>query len=178
MNKIDKSYDAIIVGGGHNGLVCAFYLAKKGYKTCVLERSDVVGGAAITEEFHPGFRNSVAAYTVSLLQPKVISDMALYDHGLKVVLRKIDNFVPSEDGYLLSGGHGLTTREFARLSEHDALAYPRYSAALEKVVELIREFLLMAPRAKKPSTTDGTPASTSSTGLRMPRTRRLAYSLR
>ena len=65
-------FDAIIIGGGHNGLVCAFYLARKGLKTCILERSSTVGGAAITEEFHPGFRNSVASYTVSLLQPKVI----------------------------------------------------------------------------------------------------------
>ena len=88
----NKQWDAIIIGGGHNGLTCAFYLAKQGLKTCVLERSEQVGGAAITEEFHPGFRNSVASYTVSLLQPKVIQDMHLERHGLEVVLRKIDNF--------------------------------------------------------------------------------------
>jgi len=139
------SYDAIIVGGGHNGLVCAFYLANKGLKTCVVERSAVVGGAAITEEFYPGFRNSVASYTVSLLQPKVIEDMQLKHHGLEVVLRKIDNFLPVENDYLLAGRNGLTLREIARHSEHDALAYPKYQRALDNVVDCLRRFLLVAP---------------------------------
>ncbi|RYG14355.1 MAG: NAD(P)/FAD-dependent oxidoreductase, partial [Caulobacteraceae bacterium] len=74
--------DVVILGGGHNGLVCAFYLAKAGLKVTVLERRHVVGGAAVTEEFHPGFRNSTASYTVSLLNPKVIADMELARHGL------------------------------------------------------------------------------------------------
>ncbi|MEM7359652.1 MAG: NAD(P)/FAD-dependent oxidoreductase [Pseudomonadota bacterium] len=141
----NKRYDAIIIGGGHNGLVCAFYLARKGLKTCVLERSSTVGGAAITEEFHPGFRNSVASYTVSLLQPKVISDMQLSRHGLEVVLRKIDNFIPTENDYLLAGRNGLTEREIARHSKADAIAYKEYQAALEKVVDCLREFLLISP---------------------------------
>jgi phytoene dehydrogenase-like protein len=81
------SYDAIIIGGGHNGLVCACYLAAKGKRVRVLERRHVVGGAAVTEEFHPGFRNSTASYTVSLLNPKIIRDLKLYEHGLKVVER-------------------------------------------------------------------------------------------
>ena len=140
-----KSYDAVIVGGGHNGLVCAFYLARKGLKTCVLERADIVGGAAITEEFHPGFRNSVASYTVSLLQPKVIEDMDLKQHGLQIVLRKIDNYFLLDDDYLLAGRGGLTLREIARHSEKDAAAYPRYSAALDKIVDLLRLYLLEAP---------------------------------
>ncbi|MGH6782249.1 MAG: FAD-dependent oxidoreductase, partial [Sphingomonadaceae bacterium] len=76
-----KKYDAIIIGAGHNGLVCAFYLAQAGLKVRIVEARDTVGGAAVTEEFHPGFRNSVASYTVSLLQPKVIRDMKLADHG-------------------------------------------------------------------------------------------------
>ena len=76
-----QRYDAVIVGAGHNGLVCAFYLARAGIKVRIVERRDVVGGAAVTEEFHPGFRNSVASYTVSLLQPKVIRDMRLAEHG-------------------------------------------------------------------------------------------------
>ena len=76
------------VGGGHNGLTCAAYLAMAGLKVIVLERRPVVGGAAVTEEFHPGFRNSVAAYTVSLLNPKVIADLRLADHGLRIVERK------------------------------------------------------------------------------------------
>src|SRR6185312_4788994 len=77
--------DVIIIGGGHNGLVCAFYLARAGLKVTVLERRHVLGGAAITEEFFPGFRNSIASYTVSLLNPKVIRDMDLHARGLAIV---------------------------------------------------------------------------------------------
>jgi len=145
VNSDTKQYDSVIVGGGHNGLVCAFYLARAGFKTCVLERSPQVGGAAITEEFHPGFRNSVASYTVSLLQPKVIEDMALATHGLEVVLRKIDNYLPTSEGYLLAGRDGLTQAEIARYSSKDAQAYPHYQAHLERVVDCIRQFLLVAP---------------------------------
>jgi phytoene dehydrogenase-like protein len=95
--------DVLIVGAGHNGLVCAFYLASAGLKVKVVERREVVGGAAVTEEFHPGFRNSVAAYTVSLLNPKVIADMNLSAHGLTVVERRASNFLPQPDGrYLLT----------------------------------------------------------------------------
>jgi phytoene dehydrogenase-like protein len=92
--------DVLIIGAGHNGLVCAYYLAARGLKVTVLEARAVVGGAAVTEEFHPGFRNSTASYTVSLLNPTVIRDMRLYQHGLKVVLRKIDNFLPDGRGRL------------------------------------------------------------------------------
>ena len=88
--------DAVIIGGGHNGLVCAAYLAAAGLKVTVLERRAVVGGAAVTEEFHPGFRNSVAAYTVSLLNPKIIRDLELPRHGLRVVERQIGEFPASE----------------------------------------------------------------------------------
>ncbi len=138
-------YDAIIIGGGHNGLTCAYYLARKSLKVCVLERHHEVGGAAFTEEFHPGFRNSVAAYTVSLLQPKVIEDMKLYDHGLEVVLRKTDNYLALEDGYMLAGRGGLTRREIARFSAKDAENYDRYEADLDTIVDLLRAFLLTAP---------------------------------
>ena len=79
------SIDAIIIGGGHNGLVCAYYLAKKGLKVNVYEKRSIVGGSAITEEFHPGFRNSVASYTVSLLNPEIIKDMNLKEHGLEIL---------------------------------------------------------------------------------------------
>ena len=97
-------FDVAIIGGGHNGLVCAAYLAAAGLKVTVLERRSVVGGAAVTEEFHPGFRNSVASYTVSLLNPKVIRDLDLPGHGLKVVERRLANFLPvDESRYLLSG---------------------------------------------------------------------------
>jgi phytoene dehydrogenase-like protein len=138
--------DVLLIGAGHNGLVCAFYLASQGLKVTVLEARSVVGGAAVTEEFHPGFRNSTASYTVGLLNPKVIRDMNLHRHGLKVVLRRIDNFLPTESGdYLLAGRGGLTKREIARHSPADADNYDAYSAALESVVGVVRRWLLRAP---------------------------------
>src|SRR5690349_24097273 len=131
----ERGSDILIIGAGHNALTCAFYLAQRGLKVTMLESRSVVGGAAVTEEFHPGFRNSTASYTVSLLNPKIIRDMRLYQHGLKVVLRKVDNFLPTEGAdYLLSGRDGLTRREIARHSEQDAENYDAYSAALDKVV--------------------------------------------
>ena len=141
-----KTYDALIIGGGHNGLTCAFYLAKAGMRVRVLERRHIVGGAAVTEEFHPGFRNSTASYTVSLLRPKVIADMKLHDHGYRVIERTISNFFPFPDTYLkLGGGPGRTEAEFARFSKADAAAYPAYDAALEKVAQVLRDIALQAP---------------------------------
>src|SRR5918997_5828836 len=100
-----QPYDVIIIGAGHNGLTCAAYLGQAGYKVKVVERRPVVGGAAVTEEFHPGFRNSVAAYTVSLLNPKVIRDLDLAGRGLRIVERQISNFLPLDDErYLKIGG--------------------------------------------------------------------------
>src|SRR6059058_239468 len=113
-------HDAVIIGGGHNGLVCAAYLAMAGLKVVVLERRHVVGGAAVTEEFHPGFRNSVAAYTVSLLNPKVIADLRLHEHGLKIVERRAQNFLPAPDGRYLLTGEGRTAASLAGLSPRDA----------------------------------------------------------
>src|SRR5690242_21854282 len=98
MPDASRRYDAAIIGGGHNGLVCAAYLAARGLKVVVLERRGIVGGAAVTEEFHPGFRNSTASYTVSLLHPKVIRDLRLDQHGLRIVERPISNFLPLADG--------------------------------------------------------------------------------
>jgi phytoene dehydrogenase-like protein len=137
--------DAIIIGAGHNGLTCAFYLAQKGLKVTILEASDKVGGAAVTDEFLPGFKNSAASYTVSLLQPKVIRDMELERHGLKVVLRKRDNFLPGDGDYLLAGRAGLTRKEIKRLNSADAEGYDRYIAELETVVRLLKKWLLRAP---------------------------------
>src|SRR5262249_45407310 len=95
--QASEPFDVAIIGAGHNGLVCAAYLAAPGLKTIVLEQNDVVGGAAVTEEFHPGFRNSVAAYTVSLLNPKVIADLKLAEHGLRIVERPAANFWPVDE---------------------------------------------------------------------------------
>src|SRR3954447_2919455 len=89
--------DVLIIGGGHNGLVCAFYLARAGLKVTMLERRSVVGGAAVTETFHPGFRNSVASYTVSLLNPKIAAEMDRSGNGLRVVERKVANSLPLTD---------------------------------------------------------------------------------
>jgi phytoene dehydrogenase-like protein len=141
------TYDAIIIGGGHNGLVCAFYLARAGLKVRILERRAIVGGAAVTEEFHPGFRNSVASYTVSLLNPKVIADMRLADHGLKIVERPISNFLPQEDGRYLKLGGGLdrTQAEFRKFSHHDAEILAEYYNALEAVADVLRDLALKTP---------------------------------
>jgi phytoene dehydrogenase-like protein len=141
-----KTYDAIIVGGGHNGLVCAFYLARAGLNVRILERRDVIGGAAVTEEFHPGFRNSTASYTVSLLRPKVIADMRLHERGWRIIERTISNFFPFENDYLkLGGGTARTQAEFARFSQKDADTFPAYETALEGVAEVLRAMALKSP---------------------------------
>ncbi len=141
-----KSYDALIIGGGHNGLVCAFYLARAGLKVRILERRAVIGGAAVTEEFAPGFRNSTASYTVSLLRPKVIADMRLHERGWRIIERTISNFFPLENDYLkLGGGTARTQAEFARFSQKDADTFPAYEEALERVAEVLRGISLKTP---------------------------------
>jgi phytoene dehydrogenase-like protein len=142
-----QHYDAVIIGAGHNGLVCAFYLAQAGLKVRIVERRDVVGGAAVTEEFHPGFRNSVASYTVSLLQPRVIREMKLVEHGYRVIERPISNFLPQEHGGYLKLGGGLerTQAEFRKFSDRDAEALPAYYDALEGVAEVLRDLALKSP---------------------------------
>ncbi|HTJ62290.1 MAG TPA: NAD(P)/FAD-dependent oxidoreductase [Alphaproteobacteria bacterium] len=147
--------DAVVIGGGHNGLACAFYLAKAGLKVTVAERRGVVGGAAVTEEFHPGFRNSVASYTVSLLNPKVIAEMGLAAQGLRIVERPISNFIPFPDGtYLkLGGGQHRTQAEFAKFSKADAAAWPEYSAMLDEVADALRMLAEEVP----PNLGDGLP---------------------
>lgn len=149
--KRDSSCDAVIVGAGHNGLVCAAYLARAGWKVTLLERRGVVGGAAVTEEFHPGFRNSVASYTVSLLQPKVIADLDLAGHGLRVVPRRCNNFVPLPDDRYLLAGAGLTQAQVAKFSVRDAERLPAYEAQLERIADVLRALALQAP----PNVTDG-----------------------
>jgi len=137
--------DALIIGGGHNGLVCAAYLAANGLKVTVLERRGVVGGAAVTEEFHPGFRNSVAAYTVSLLNPKVIRDLELPKHGLRVVERLVSNFLPTEDGRYIQTGGGHTHGEVAKFSKKDAGRLDAYGERLDLIADLLRDLVLQTP---------------------------------
>ncbi len=137
--------DVVILGGGHNGLVCAFYLARSGLRVTVLERRHVVGGAAVTEEFHPGFRNSTASYTVSLLNPRVIADMDLARHGLRVVERRMSNFLPLPGGDSFCAGEGRTQAEVARFSTRDAERLPEYERRLEIVAAVLRDWILKAP---------------------------------
>ncbi|WP_269714043.1 phytoene desaturase family protein [Caulobacter sp. NIBR2454] len=147
--------DAVVIGGGHNGLVCAFYLAKAGLNVTVCEARGVVGGAAVTEEFHPGFRNSVASYTVSLLNPAVIAEMGLHERGLRIVERPLSNFLPLENGGHLKFGGGLerTQREFARFSQKDADALPAYYEMLDEIGDVLRVLAQQTP----PNLGDGLP---------------------
>ncbi len=140
-------FDAVIIGGGHNGLVCACYLAGAGLKVRLVERRNIVGGAAVTEEFFPGFRNSTASYTVSLLHPKVIADLRLAEHGLRIVERPSANFLPLPDNkYLLVGRTIAETQEaVARFSKRDAERLPQYYAMLERAADVVREMLLETP---------------------------------
>jgi phytoene dehydrogenase-like protein len=138
-------FDVVIIGAGHNGLTCAAYLAMGGLKVKVVERRKVVGGAAVTEEFHPGFRNSVAAYTVSLLNPRVIADLKLHDHGLTIVERRAQNFLPAPDGRHLLTGEGRTQASIARLSEHDVAAFSAFTAELDAIADVLRKLVLRAP---------------------------------
>jgi phytoene dehydrogenase-like protein len=140
-------YDAVIIGGGHNGLVCACYLAAGGLSVAVFERRGVVGGAAVTEEFHPGFRNSTASYTVSLLHPNVLRDLKLVQHGLSIVERPLANFLPLSpvDCLKVGGGLAATQAEVARFSTRDAAALPEYYAMLGRVADVLRALLLETP---------------------------------
>ena len=142
-----QAYGAVIVGGGHNGLVCAAYLAAAGMSVCVLERRAVVGGAAVTEEFYPGFRNSTASYTVSLLAPAVIREMGLDVNGLRIVKRPLANFLPlSDSSYLkVGGGVAATQGEVAKFSVRDAERLPAYSAMLSRVADVLRALLHVTP---------------------------------
>lgn len=140
-------HDVAIIGGGHNGLTAAAYLAAAGLDVVVLEKNAHVGGAAFTEEFHPGFRNSVAAYTVSLLNPKVISDLDLHRHGLRVVERKVANFWPVDETRALVMPYGLAARQraIAAFSERDAARLPAYDDALEAAANVLKRLVLETP---------------------------------
>src|SRR6266567_1514291 len=133
--------DIVIIGAGHNGLTCAAYLAMAGLRVKVVERRKVVGGAAVTEEFCPGFRNSVAAYTVSLLNPKIIADLKLHEHGLRIVERRAQNFLPAPDGSYLLTGEGRTEREIAKFGAGDVARYRAYQAEISRVADVLRSLV-------------------------------------
>jgi phytoene dehydrogenase-like protein len=137
--------DVIVIGGGHNGLVAAAYLAAARLNVTVLERRAQVGGAAATEEFHPGFRNSVAAYTVSLLNPTIIRDLELDRHGLRIVERPLSNFLPLLDGRYLKVAPGRTKAEVAKFSARDADRLVAYEARLERLTDVLRALALETP---------------------------------
>jgi len=143
---VTASYDAIIIGSGHNGLVCGAYLARAGLRTLVLERRGVIGGACVTEEFSPGFRGSRFAYVMSLLHPRVIGELELRALGLEV-LPANDLFCPlgGEDYIVYSDDLAKTQAEFARYSRHDAQIYPEFARELAQSAQLVRRLLLETP---------------------------------
>ena len=172
--------DVVIIGAGHNGLTCAAYLAMAGLRVKVVERRKVVGGAAVTEEFHPGFRNSVAAYTVSLLNPQIIADLKLAEHGLRIVERRAQNFLPAPDGSYLLTGEGRTQASVAKLSARDAGADRRLQprtgsdrrrAARSSCCARRRTWSrgLASARSAKPSTRSAPPTSCASLTLEQQR---------
>ncbi|MBX9773761.1 MAG: NAD(P)/FAD-dependent oxidoreductase [Xanthobacteraceae bacterium] len=145
MSTAANQYDVVIVGAGHNGLTCAAYLGMAGLKVKMVERRPIVGGAAVTEEFYPGFRNSIAAYTVSLLNPKVMADLKLHEHGLNIVERRAQNFLPAPDGRYILSGEGRTAAEIAKLSPRDAARYEAFDREIDMAVDVLRELVLKAP---------------------------------
>lgn len=143
---MSNQYDAVIIGSGHNGLVCGTYLSKAGLKTLVLERRSIVGGAAVTEEIAPGFRSSRFSYVMSLLHPRVISDLELRSQGLEV-LPANDLFCPlgGDDYIVFSDDLRKTQAEFARFSRHDADIYPQFAEYLEESARFVRQLLFETP---------------------------------
>ncbi len=141
---MSSTYDVIVIGGGHNGLIHAAYLARAGCRVLVLERRHIVGGAAVTEEIVPGFRFSVASYVVSLLRPEIIRELNLYRHGLEI-LPLDGTFTPLPDGDYLwrTGDPEQTRRQIARHSTRDAEAYPGYGETMARMGRFVKPMLGM-----------------------------------
>ena len=141
-----KKYDVIVIGGGHNGLTNAAYLARAGKKVLVLERRHVLGGAAVTEEVFPGFKFSVCSYVVSLLRPEIIRDLDLPRHGLEI-LPLDGTFTPMSNGDYLwrVNDHGKSRREIARHSKVDAEAYEEFGKAMQAMCRFVKPILSMVP---------------------------------
>ena len=143
---LGKTYDAIIIGAGHNGLVCANYLARAGLKVLVLERRDVVGGAAVTEQIAPGFRASIFSYLMSLLHPRIIREFELKRHGLEVLpCSDMVSPVGGEDYILFSDDVAKSQRSFAQFSKHDAAIYPEFDTYLNEAANVVRKLLWETP---------------------------------
>lgn len=139
-------YDAIIVGGGHNGLTCGAYLARAGLKTLVLERRHIVGGAAVTEEFHPGFRASTFSYIMGHVHPKVIAELELEKHGLThLKIPEVLHPLEGDDSIIFSTDLATTQSEIARFSKADAEAYPRFFEDITNTIGTLRQLLLETP---------------------------------
>lgn len=142
----DTRYDAIVIGAGHNGLTAANYLAMGGLEVCVLEQRPVVGGAAVTEEFHPGYRNSLASYVVSLLRPEVVRDLELAKHGYEPLLLGNSFYLDSRGDYLLlTGNENHDRAQFAKFSSTDYAAYLAFEETVDKVGAILAKQWLKAP---------------------------------
>ena len=145
-----KTYDVVVVGGGHNGLVTAAYLSRAGLDTLVVEKHSIIGGCSVTEEdIFPGYKISSASYVASLFHPTIIRDLGLYDHGLEFLERDPPSFTPFENGSHLFSCLRLedTQREIARFSARDAEKYAEYEATMTRISQLVDPLLLMTPPA-------------------------------
>ena len=142
-----KLWDVVVVGAGHNGLTAAAYLARQGLSVKVVEARHVIGGAAVTEEFHPGFRNSVCSYLVGMLSPRVIAELDLARHGLRIVARPAEGFYPQPDGrhLLYTADHADFSRQLDRFHMGDGAAFARYDREVNEVAAIVQLLMERTP---------------------------------